>query len=77
MDRQPVPLKEAPGKLPWLGDLMAHHRQQLLRRARAHLHQGAARQQHAPLPGRWATVAHRDAKWSRLELLRESGLLAG
>ena len=77
MDRQLAPLDEVLGKLPWFGDLTAHHREQLLRRVRAALHQGTAREQYAALLQRWVTVAHRDAKWSRFELLRESGLLAG
>lgn len=76
MDGQLAPLEDVLGKLPWFGDLSARHRDELLSDVQAHLNDSTTREAYAALLEKWARIAHRDAKWNRFELLRESGLLA-
>ena len=76
MDRELAPLEDVLAKLPWFGDLSALHRDELLREVQAHLNDSTTREQYAVLLEKWGGIAHRGAKWSRLDLLRERGLLA-
>ena len=76
MDRVLPPLEDVLGKLPWYVDLTQQHRGDLLFEVQSRLGGNASREEYAELLEQWALVAHRDAKWARFELLRESGLLA-
>lgn len=76
MDEALPPLDDVLGKLPWFEDLSVRHRRELLHEVQSHLSETTTREQYAVLLGHWAEVAHYDVKWSRFELLRESGLLA-
>jgi hypothetical protein len=76
MDREMAPLEEVLAKLPWWDDLSAPHRDELLNEVRAHLTDSTTREQYALLLESWGAIAHGDAKWSRLALMRERGLLA-
>ena len=75
MEKQ-APLQDVLGKLPWFDELTAVHRRELLFAVQTHLQADTSRGEYAQLLEHWATVAHGDAKWRRLELLRQSGLLA-
>jgi hypothetical protein len=70
------PLDTVLEKLPWFRDLTRLHRDEMLDEVQSHLKIDTTRDEYASLLERWAGVAHGDAKWTRFELLRESGLLA-
>ena len=76
MDASLPPLDTVLEKLPWFRDLTRPHRDEMLDEVQSYLKIDTKREQYASLLERWAWVAHRDAKWTRFELLRESGLLA-
>lgn len=77
MEHLTPPLEEVLGRLPWFDDLSERHRDGLLTEVAGLLTQATtARVEYAWLLRCWASVAHVDGKWSRFELLRESGLLA-
>ena len=71
-----APLQDVLGKLAWFDELTAVHRHELLCDVQASLQADTSRGEYAQLLERWAVVAHDDAKRKRLELLRQSGLLA-
>lgn len=76
MDTSLPPLDTVLQKLPWFRDLTRPHRDEMLGDVQSHLKIDTTRDQYASLLERWAWVAHGDAKWTRFEMLRESGLLA-
>ena len=76
MDASLPPLDTVLGKLPWFRDLTRPHREEMLGDVQSHLKIDTTREEYASLLERWARIAHGDAKWTRFELLRESGLLA-
>lgn len=77
MEHRAPPLREVLGRLPWFADLSARHCDRMLTEVAELLTQGATtRVEYAWLLRRWSSVAHVDGKWTRFELLRESGLLA-
>lgn len=76
MDDTLPPLKKVLAKLPWFGDLTSQHREQLLSGVQGLMVEGSTRDEYEALLVRFAVVAHTDAKWGRLELLRERGLFA-
>ncbi|MFA7249686.1 MAG: hypothetical protein WC273_08650 [Dehalococcoidia bacterium] len=69
------PLIDVLGRLPWFRDLSHEHRAQMLEDVGARLVVDASREEFTKMLLLWARVAHEDSKWSRLELLRDSGLL--
>ncbi len=68
-------LREVLQRLPWFRDLSREHRTEMLSEIVERLILEASREEFTELLQRWALVAHSDVKWSRFELLRESGLL--
>ncbi|MEZ4502032.1 MAG: hypothetical protein R3C39_05370 [Dehalococcoidia bacterium] len=74
---QDVPtITELLSRLPWFRDLTSEHRRQMVEQISACMTDTMTREQYAGLLEEWAVLAHRDQKWARFELLRESGLLA-
>lgn len=76
MDSTFPPLKKVLDKLPWFGDLTSQHCDELLTHVQELMFEGSSRDEYEALLVRFAEVAHVDAKWERLELLRENGLSA-
>ena len=76
MDANLPPLDTVLEKLPWFRDLSRHHRGEMLDEVQSYLKIDTTREEYASLLERWDWTAHRDLKWTRFELLRESGLLA-
>lgn len=76
MDHDIPPLEDVLGKLPWFAELTARHQHDLIDEVARHLSQETTRDDYASLLERWCGIAHGDVKWSRFDLLRESGLLA-
>ena len=70
------PISDLLGKLPWFRDLSVSHRREMVEQVASRMTDETTREQYASLLEDWADVAHTDQKWSRFELLRESGLLA-
>lgn len=75
MDADLPPLTDVLGRLPWFSDLTREHRGAMLAEVSDHLVVEVSREQFTAILCRWSEVAHRDAKWARLQLLRQSGLL--
>lgn len=69
------PLVDVLGRLPWFRDLSRDHRAQMLEQVSARLAVECSRAEFTEILLHWASVAHSDPKWARLELLRDSGLL--
>lgn len=63
-------------RLPWFRDLTAEHRREMVEQVSARMQLETSREHYAALLESWCEVAHRDQKWARFELLRESGLLS-
>ncbi len=76
MDASLPPLDTVLEKLPWFGNLTRQHRHEMLDEVQSYLKIDTTRDEYASLLERWAWIAHGDAKWTRFEMLRESGLLA-
>jgi hypothetical protein len=77
MTTQEAPtVQELLGRLPWFRDLTADHRREMVEQIDARMSMETSREHYAALLEGWAQVAHRDQKWARYELLRESGLLS-
>ncbi|MSQ42480.1 MAG: hypothetical protein EXR65_05535 [Dehalococcoidia bacterium] len=74
-DPELPPLMDVLDRLPWFGDLTRQHRGELLAEVSDRLLVEGSREEFTALLVRWAAVAHSDAKWARLALLRHSGLL--
>ncbi len=72
----PPPLDDVLSKLPWFADLTWDHRERMIEDVSERLIGDTTRDQFTDLLLYWASVAHTDAKWMRLEMLRESGMLA-
>ena len=70
------PLTDVLAKLPWFYDLTSANRNRLLDEVTERLATNSTREEFESVLDRWSLTAHIDAKWSRLEVLRESGLLA-
>ncbi len=70
------PLADVLAKLPWFYDLTSVNRSRLLDEVTERLVINSTREEFESVLDRWSLTAHVDAKWSRLEVLRESGLLA-
>jgi len=75
MDSTVPPLSDVLGRLPWYGQLTEEHRSDMLAEFSDQLLMNTSRDEFTRRLRAWADVAHFDAKWSRFELLRESGLL--
>ena len=75
MDAELPPLTDVLGRLPWFVDLTREHRAAMLAEVAQRLVVEGSRDEFTALLARWAEVAHRDVKWARLELLKQSGLL--
>ncbi|MPZ99400.1 MAG: hypothetical protein GEU80_08705 [Dehalococcoidia bacterium] len=76
MELELPPLTDVLGRLPWYRDLSANHRGEMLTEIRGRLVTRTSRDEFAHLLERWSSVAHSDAKWARLRLLHESGMLS-
>lgn len=76
MKNELPPLADVLAKLPWFYDLTSANRSRLLDEVNERLVSDSTREQFESVLDRWAVTAHVDAKWSRFEVLRESGLLA-
>ena len=70
------PLADVLAKLPWFYDLTSANRSRLLDEVTERLVIDSTREEFESVLDRWSLTAHVDAKWSRFEVLRESGLLA-
>ena len=70
------PLTGVLAKLPWFYDLTSANRNRLLDEVTERLATNSTREEFESVLDRWSLTAHIDAKWSRPEVLRESGLLA-
>ena len=70
------PVTDVLAKLPWFHDLTATHQSELIDQIAGRLTTDSTREDYETILARWAGVAHGDAKRTRLELLRQSGLLA-
>jgi len=68
-------LSEVLQRLPWFGELTHEHRADMLSEVLERLVVDASSEEFTALLLSWSEVAHRDVKWSRFALLRESGLL--
>jgi hypothetical protein len=68
-------LDEMLQRLPWFRDLTREHRSDLLAEVVDQLVVDASSEEFTALLVAWSAIAHRDLKWSRFALLRESGLL--
>ena len=68
-------MREVLTRLPWFRDLSRDHRTEMLSEVVEQLILEASKDQFTDLLDHWAEISHSDLKWSRLELLRESGLL--
>ena len=76
MNQRDLPeLREVLQRLAWFRDLSRGHRTDMLTEVVECLVVDASKADFTALLDRWAQVAHADVKWSRFELLRESGLL--
>ncbi len=75
MDAKLPPLTEVLGRLPWYGQLTDEHRTDMLAEFSDRLLATTSREEFTNRLRAWATIAHDDAKWSRLRLLQDSGLL--
>lgn len=75
MDDELPPLIDVLNRLPWFGDLTHEHRAAMLEEVSDRLVLDVSREEFTAILAHWSGVAHRDAKWARLHLLRESGLL--
>ena len=70
------PLADVLAKLPWFYDLTSANRSRLLDEVTERLVINSTREEFESVLDRWSLTANVDAKWSRFEVLRESGLLA-
>ena len=75
MDTPPRSLPEILDRLPWFEDLSEEHQVELLNITADHISVGSPLSEFVNLLLEWSEVAHRDAKWARLQMLREAGLL--
>ena len=76
MDLSDLPeLHEVVRRLPWFRDLSHDHRTEMLSELVERLVVEGSREEFTAILAQWSDVAHQDLKWSRLVLLRESGLL--
>ena len=75
MDTDLPPLTEVLSRLPWFSDLTRQHRAAMLAEVSDRLVVEVSREEFTAILARWSDVAHGDAKWARLQLLRQSGLL--
>jgi hypothetical protein len=75
MDAKLPPLTEVLGRLPWYGQLTDEHRANMLAEFSDRLMSTTTREEFTERLRVWSGVAHEDAKWSRLRLLQDSGLL--
>lgn len=71
----PPPLDDVLSKLPWFTDLTWDHRERMIEDVSERLIGDTTRDEFTDLLLYWASIAHDDAKWVRLRMLRESGML--
>ena len=75
MEPNVPPLSDVLGRLPWYAQLTEEHRADMLSEFSEQLLLSTSRDEFTRRLRAWADIAHLDAKWSRFQLLRESGLL--
>lgn len=75
MEPNVPPLTDVLGRLPWYPQLTEKHRADMLAEFSDQLLMNTSRDEFTRRLRAWADIAHFDAKWSRFQLLRESGLL--
>jgi hypothetical protein len=75
MEPNVPPLSDVLGRLPWYPQLTEEHRSDMLAEFSDQLLMNTSRDEFTRRLRAWADVAHFDAKWSRFQLLQESGLL--
>ena len=69
------PLSDVLGRLPWYAQLSEAHRADMLAEFSDQLLMNTSRNEFTRRLRAWADIAHFDAKWSRFQLLQQSGLL--
>ena len=75
MEPNMPPLSDVLGRLPWYAQLSEEHRTDMLAEFSDQLLMNTSRNEFTRRLRAWADIAHFDAKWSRFQLLQESGLL--
>lgn len=75
MEPNVPPLSDVLGRLSRYAQLTEEHRADMLAEFSDQLLMNTSREEFTRRLRAWADIAHFDAKWSRFQLLRESGLL--
>ena len=63
-------------RLPWFDDLTEDHQVELMNVTADHIAIGSPLSEFVDVLLHWSEVARGDAKWSRLDVLRETGILS-
>jgi hypothetical protein len=76
MGSSPRSLPDILDRLPWFEDLTEEHQVELMNVTADHIAVGSPLSEFVDVLLHWSEVAHDDAKWARLDMLRETGILS-
>ncbi|PZC43934.1 MAG: hypothetical protein DK306_001983 [Chloroflexi bacterium] len=75
MEPNVTPLSDVLGSLTWYAQLSEEHRTDMLAEFSDQIVMNTSRDEFTRRLRAWVDIAHLNAKWSRFQLLQESGLL--